>query len=267
MILTKQLQVVIESSLAQGRDYDDIREILMKQGFQDADINELFSQYRGGAVQAQQPKVSTDTDLGLMKPQAATPPVMPAQTPKEQLFNKDFVHPEVKPGFVPVGFEQNNSPQSEIKDEVKTFMNVGTDTQTAANMVAKEQELPAPGTAPLPNEIAATPVVETKRDPSQKYINVGFGGMPEMEKVMAEEQAKKIEKSPWPLLVVLIILLMIFGGIAYAWFFIFRPEVRTLTDEEKFLQELQQSKEQENIPAPEPTGPRDPFTNQLLETN
>lgn len=279
MILTKQLQVVIESSLAQGRDYDDIREILLKQGFQDADINELFAQYRGNSDPVAQ-KPPTDTDLGLVKTQTSTPPVAPVQTPKEQLFNKDFVHPEVKPGFVPVGFESTPSPQSQVKEEIQTFMNVGTNTQTAANRVAKEEsvaaeeKLPAPGTVNLPNEFKQAvqkyavpnsnpeptpePITQTKSQGTQ-MINVGFGGMPEIEKVLAEENAKKAEKSPWPLVIVLVLLIAIFGGFAYAWFFIFNPEPIGFTEE-------QEAPPESPLP-PEPTGPRDPFTNQLLETN
>jgi hypothetical protein len=289
MILTKQLQVVIDSSLAQGRDYEDIREILMKQGFQDADISELFAQHRGGAQTVQQPKI-TDTDLGLIKTQTSTPPVATVQTPKEQLFNKNFVHPEIKPGFVPVGFEKEDTPQSEVKSEIDTFMNVGTNTQTAAHAMNQEQNknLPAPGTVPLPSELnqvapkiineqglsngenpmSTAPVSVPSIDSSKKYINVGFGGMPEIEKVLAEEQAKKIEKSPWPLVFVLLILIALMGGFFY-WFLVLNKDTGEMTESEKLLQELESEKtaEQTPIAPPAPTGPVDPFTGLPIEGN
>jgi len=288
MILTKQLQVVIDSSLAQGRDYEDIRAILIKQGFQDADISELFSQYRGAANSVVQPKITTDTDLGLKKNQTSTPPVAPVQTPKEQLFNKNFVHPEVKPGFVPVGFEKQEAPQAEVKGDVQTFLNVGTNTQTAAHMMGEQNKnLPSPGTTLLPNELSnesasvtqasesmqESTTIETvlqtiipKRDPSQKYINVGLSGMPEIQKVVAEEQAKKIEKSPWPLVFALLILIALMGGFFY-WFFILNKDSGEVLESEKLLQEIQSQNAKPVEPAtpPTPTGPIDPFTGLPLE--
>jgi hypothetical protein len=285
MILTKQLQAVIDSSLAQGRDYEDIRAILMKQGFQDADVSELFAQHRGAAQTVQQPKV-TDTDLGLIKTQTSTPPVMPTQTPKEQLFNKNFVHPEVKPGFVPVGFEKTDTPQADVKSDVDTFLNVGTNTQTAAHILSQEEKekLPAPGTTLLPNEMKTPKVMNEQGvtagenipepvvmaqpviDPSKKYINVGLSGMPEIQKVMAEEQAKKIEKSPWPLVFALIILIALMGGFFY-WFFVLNKDSGEISESEKLLQELQAEKQKESQPVtpPVPTGPVDPFTGLPLE--
>lgn len=295
MILTKQLQMVIQSSLAQGRDFEDVRAILMKQGFQDADISELFSQYRGGAQSVQQPKIetkTTDTDLGLIKTQTSTPPVSAPVKAKEQIFNQNFVHPEVKPGFVPVGFEAPDTAQEDVKNEVDTFMNVGTNTQTAAHTISQEdfkqkEKLPAPGTTLLPNEInqtapkiineqgvtdsennpaPAAPVLTPAIDPSKKYINVGFGGMPEIEKVLAEEQAKKIEKSPWPLVFVLLILIALMGGFFY-WFLVLNKDTGEMTESEKLLQELENEKtaEQAPIAPPAPTGPVDPFTGLPLE--
>ncbi|MFA7193484.1 MAG: hypothetical protein WC087_01025 [Candidatus Paceibacterota bacterium] len=301
MILTKQLQVLIESSLAEGRDYEDIRDVLMKQGFQDADISELFSQYRGSepAVKNPVPTIGTttspevDTDLGLIKSQTNVAPsvVAPAEEnlkAKEKLFKHDFVHPEIKKGFVPVGFEKEGSAQSAVKDSAQTFMNVGTNTQTAAHLMASGgQRLPAPGTTLLPNEIAnqkenstpkvlnetgsvegeapvsSVPFMPTKVQ-AQQYINVGFAGMPEMEKVLAEEQQKKIEKSPWPMIFVLIVLLGLIG-LFFFWFFFLNK-----TDEQSSEILDQLIKVEDEAPAepapPEYTGPRDPFTNEPLET-
>lgn len=282
MILTKQLQMVIQSSLAQGRDFEDVRSILMKQGFQDADISELFSQYRGATDAVQQTKVAptVDTDLGLIKTQTSTPPVAPQVTApikaKEQIFNQNFVHPEVKPGFVPVGFEAPDTAQEDVKSEVDTFMNVGTNTQTAAHTVNQQQneKLPAPGTVPLPSEskndaqVAPIPEPIHQRDPSQKYINVGFAGMPEIEKVVAEEQAKKIEKSPWPLVFALLILISLMGGFFY-WFFVLNKDSGEILESEKLLQELQtqNAKPVEPVMPPTPTGPVDPFTGLPVEAN
>lgn len=273
MILTKQLQAVIDSSLNQGLDYEDVRALLMKQGFQDADISDLFAQHRGPAPSVQQPKVSSDTDLGLMKTQTSTPPVIEPQTKKEQLFNKDFVHPEVKPGFVPVGFEKTETPQAEVKEEVQQFMNVGTNTQTAANLMAKEK-LPAPGTVPLPSEMKQNEVakekmpvaVPTNINPSEKYINVGLSGMPEIEKVVAEEQAKKVQKSPWPLVVALIILIGLMGGFFY-WFIVLNKDSGEVSESQKLLDELQSENQKQNeAPVPTtPSGPTDPFTGLPLE--
>jgi hypothetical protein len=222
MILSKQLQVVIESSLAQGRDYEDIRDILMKQGFQDADINELFSQYRGAqpapSAPAQTPPTTdqtpVDTDLGLVKPQVETAPVTPPVAPikaQEQIQNQNFaqpfvqsevlpeIKPEIKPGFVPVGFEADDSAQANVKAEVDTFLNVGTNTQTAAHRMNQEQNLvteqkerlPAPGTTLLPSEmntVVSTPKVinENITIPSNQNaimvgdISIGEGYMVEV---------------------------------------------------------------------------------------
>lgn len=291
MILTKQLQAVIDSSLAQGRDYEDIRAILMKQGFQDADISELFAQHRSVPQSVQQSKISTDTDLGLIKtvPQQTQKSSVPQNqvSAKEQLFNQNFVHPEVKPGFVPIGFEKESTPQSQVKSDIDTFMNIGTNTQTAAHMVNAKQgeKLPAPGTVPLPSELKNTPklinesgfaegeqqeqviqqVPQTKIQ-EQQYINVGFAGMPEMEKVLAEEQSKKIEKSPWPLLITLIVLVALIGGFFY-WFFVLSKDSGEVLESEKLLQELQAEKTKQSQPEtpPSPTGPVDPFTNEPIQ--
>lgn len=296
MVLTKQLQVLIQSSLAQGRDFEDIRSILMKQGFQDADISELFAQYRGAADTVQQPKVTpaVDTDLGLIKTQTSTPPVVPPVAApvkaKEQIFNQNFVHPEVKPGFVPVGFEAPDTAQEVVKNDVDTFMNVGTNTQTAAHAMNQQQneKLPAPGTVPLPSELknetpkvlnesgitngeVAQPVapmpIQT-RDPSQKYINVGFAGMPEMEKVLYEEEIKKKEKSPWPLVFALLILISLMCAFFY-WFFILNKDTGEMTESEKLLQEIENEKAAQQTPVtpPTPTGPVDPFTGLPVEGN
>ncbi len=302
MIITKQLEVLIQSSLAQGRDYDDVRSILLKQGFQDADISELFSQYRGGI------DVSKQINKEVVPVQTS---VVPKIETKDKLFTKDFVHPEVKAGFVPVGFESEPSPQANVQEDVQKFMNVGTNTETAGDVFNREQsrKLPAPGTTLLPNELlnqklpapgttlqpsellsqkqnsttaepkvlnetglvdgeVTAPPIEITQAPveGQKYINVGFGGMPEMEKVLAEEKAKKIEKSAWPLVMVLLILLSLIGGFLY-WFFIANKDNGELTESEKLLQELQNEKKEVEAPVapPEPTGPRDPFTGELLE--
>ncbi len=291
MVLTKQLQVLIQSSLAQGRDFEDIRSILMKQGFQDADISELFAQYRGAADTVQQPKVApvVDTDLGLIKTQTSTPPVAVPVKAKEQIFNQNFVHPEVKPGFVPVGFEAPDTAQEDVKNEVDTFMNVGTNTQTAAHTMNQQQneKLPAPGTVPLPSELkneapkvlnesgiaegevaqTAAPMPMQTRDASQKYINVGFAGMPEMEKVLYEEEVKKKEKSPWPLVIALLILISLMGAFFY-WFFILNKDTGEMTESEKLLQEIENEKAAQESPVtpPAPTGPVDPFTGLPLET-
>ncbi len=342
MILTKQLQVVIESSLAQGRDYEDIRDILLKQGFQDADISDLFSQYRSTAT--------------------PTPMTTVVEAPKySHPYSRDFEKPQVRPDFVPVGFEkkpESSSAQSSLEGDIQKFMNVGTNTQTAKDILLKpesqaqvrtiptpapisepvfkpvsevvpnvsgepkidlqadsqiEQEiktqvgsdfasnvstpaqnLPAPGTVPLPSELEnqtaqattahTTPKVldeqglaqgevvqQVQQDfvptkvQAQQYINVGFGGMPEMEKVMSEERAKNIEKSPWPLVFVLIILLGLIGGFLY-WFYMLNQPSGEVTESEMLLQELQnQNQQQEQTPAPQPTGPIDPFTGLPVE--
>lgn len=297
MILTKQLQVLIESSLAQGRDYENIRDILMKQGFQDADISELFSQYRGSeqvvqkSASANEVAPAVNTDLGLIKSQTNVAPSVAQEenlNAKEKLFNHDFVHPKIKPGFVPVGFEKEGTAQSAVKASTQTFMNVGTNTQTAAHLMTSGGErLPAPGTTLLPNEIAnqkkenlppkvlnETGAVEGEAPVSnvpfvpnkvqaQQYINVGFAGMPEMEKVLAEEQAKKIEKSPWPMVIVLLVLLSLIG-IFFYWFLVLNK-----TDEQSSEILNQLIKVEDEVPTepvvPEYTGPRDPFTNEPLE--
>ncbi len=269
MILTKQLQVVIQSSLAQGRDYEDVRNILLKQGFEDGDISELFSQYRGSDVKGD--------SLGDALPAPAAPA------------------PILKPDFVPVGYsvpqkdmKANTSAQDYLQSDVQKFMNVGTNTQTASDILMRQQtasKLPAPGTTLTPNEIAnqtahTTPkvlndtgVVEGEVAPvsvpttptkiqAQQYINVGFAGMPEMEKVLTEEQAKKIEKSPWPLVFVLVTLLFIFGGFFY-WFFFINVEKTSSDILDKLVKPV---KTEEVAPTvPEYTGPRDPFTNLPLE--
>jgi hypothetical protein len=303
MVLTKQLQVLIQSSLAQGRDFEDIRSILMKQGFQDADISELFSQYRGAADTVQQPKAPpiTDTDLGLIKTQTSTPPITAPVKAKEQIFNQNFVHPEVKPGFVPVGFEAPDTAQEDVKNEIDTFMNVGTNTQTAAHTMNQQQnlaqqtmtqeqrdKLPAPGTVALPSELKneapkvlnesgvaegevaqpVAPIPVQTRDASQKYINVGFAGMPEMEKVLYEEEVKKKEKSPWPLVFALLILISLMGAFYY-WFFILNKDTGEMSESEKLLQEIENEKAAEQMPVtpPAPTGPIDPFTGLPLESS
>jgi hypothetical protein len=318
MVLTKQFQVLIQSSLAQGRDYEDIREILMKQGFQEADITQLFSDYRGGAgaTAVQQAQVRSEfddalspTELGIYKAEAGGDvPVKPAPitAPLSTTANTNpnvhnFVPPKVKKDFVPVGFEEEESAQRRVQNDVTTFMNVGTNTQTAKDILSRQEtslvgnlpvagRLPAPGTMPLPSEINTqtttpkvfndkgvsendpipvmeNPIVAQKIDPSQKYINVGLSGMPEIEKVMMEEQAKKIEKSPWPLAIVLIFILAMIGGGFYWWFYIFNAPSTEETESEKLLQEIQIQKEadaQAQIPV-EPTGPVDPFTGLPVE--
>jgi hypothetical protein len=189
-------------------------------------------------------------------------------------------------------------------------MNVGTNTQTAKDILSRQktpsvmssnvkEKLPASGTTLLPNEIAnlqkplssptpahapkvfneqgvsddePTPPTEVldivqKIDPSQKYINVGLSGMPEFEKVMLEEKIKNIEKSPWPLAIILIFILVMIGGFLYWWFFIFNAPSTEETESEKLLQEIQIQKEvdaQAQIPV-EPTGPVDPFTNEVIQ--
>lgn len=344
MVLTKQLQVLIQSSLAQGRDYEDIREILMKQGFQESDITDLFSNYRGGIAseQAKTAQVKSEydnalspTELGIYKAeveQNAPVSSIPVSTPDTPNF-KEFVHPKVKKDFIPIGFEEEASAQKSVQNDVTTFMNVGTNTQTAKDILSRQEtsgvkrKLPAPGTTLLPNEIAnmqnsansvsqapfTTPVsvpttpttsstpsmpntptapkvfneqgvteeelamvkdipdVVHEKDPSKKYINVGLSGMPEIEKVLREEQAKKIEKSPWSLVLVLIFVLAMIGGFAYWWFFIFNKVDGEMTEGEKLLQEIRIQKEtqteaeaQAKIPV-EPSGPVDPFTGAPLD--
>jgi hypothetical protein len=294
MILTKQLQVVIESSLAQGRDYEDIRDILMKQGFQDADISELFSQYRGSnpepkkEVEAVSEAVSTPTPSA---PAIFTPVGFENKLPKKD--------------FVPFGYpmpqkdmNSNTSAQDFLQGDVQKFMNVGTNTQTAKDILMKQDSgqtqtqsqttrLPAPGTTMPPTEISqksttaeTTPevvqeeVIKTtksqlsefvsslvpRKTEGQHYINVGFAGMPEMEKVLSEEQSKNLEKSPWPLVFVLLFVLSIFSGFFY-WFFIVNKEAPA----SDILDQLIIPEPEAPAPPPVPTGPVDPFTNLPLE--
>jgi flagellar basal body-associated protein FliL len=84
--------------------------------------------------------------------------------------------------------------------------------------------------------------------------------MPEMEKVLYEEKTKNIEKSPWPLVLVLIFLIAVFVGFFY-WFFFINAEEQS----SEILDQLVVP-EPEAPPEPEYTGPRDPFTNEPLET-
>lgn len=282
MILTKQLQVVIQSSLAQGRDYEEIRDILMKQGFQDADISELFSQYRGAnpAPASTQP-VSASTPSTLESVSVSKSDFVPV----------GFDNAPPKKDFVPVGYStpqkdlsMKNSAQDYLKGDVQKFMNVGTNTQTASDLLMKAESkpnLPAPGTTLLPSEmntavstpkvinesglaegeVAPAPVafIPTKVQ-AQQYINVGFAGMPEMEKVLEEEKVKNIEKSPWPLVFVLLFLLVLLGGFIYWFLFINADD--TSSD---VLDQLIVPEAETPVAPPAPVGPLDPFTNLPIE--
>lgn len=94
-MLTKQLKVLIETSLENGKDFDAIREILKLQGFSDNDITEMFDAYRSGDGKAHG---------SFIKEQLTSQKAAPAQAP-------DFVPQQTAHTTPPAASVAQSTPQ------------------------------------------------------------------------------------------------------------------------------------------------------------
>ena len=225
MILNKQLQVLIESSLAQGRDYEDIRSILLKQGFKDDDISDIFSQYRGGGS-------------------------LVNNTKKEEVQND---------------FSNVSQAQKSVGQDVEQFLNVGTNTQTAKDLLLKEQ-----------SKFQSTPEIKVVGEDfgiagkvnrgiqAQQYINVGLSGIPEIENVLAEEKEKKIEKSIAPMVIILVLVIAMIGGFFY-WLLVLKDGGASIINDKVSDQELGELNQATNTKPDIKSGEVDPFTGEVFK--
>lgn len=226
MILSKQLQVLIESSLSQGRDYEDIRSILLKQGFKDDDISDLFSQYRGDSF------VKNDS-------------------PKNEIIQKQ-------------DFSNINNAQKSVGGDVDKFLNVGTNTQTAKDVLLKEQtKMQSVGEVKMMGEdFVSAGVVRGVQ--AQQYINVGLSGMPEIENVLREESEKKTDKSAAPLVILLILVLAMIGGFFY-WLLVLKDGGAAIINEKVSDEDLVDTNVATETPQVVNPAEIDPFTGKPFE--
>lgn len=230
MILNKQLQVLIETSLAQGRDYEDIRNILLKQGFKDDDITELFNSYRGG--------LSGDVPVAEQIIQSEK---VVQQTPREEP--------------VPIATAKDELLTQTSKTEITPVQNVINETAAGYD----ESLVRYPG-----EEMSAQGAEQVSKKDSEKYINVGFAGMPEMENVLAEEEFKKREKSAAPLVITLLTLVGLIGGFLY-WLLVLKDGGAAIINDKAGTNTQNIEAEPATPTPPEIPGSRDPFTGELFE--
>lgn len=237
MILNKQLQVLIESSLAQGRDYEDIRNILLKQGFKDDDITDLFSQYRGGDF--------------------ATENVVQTEEKVEENKTPQTISPELK---------TTNAKDELLTQTSKTEINL-SQKQQAQNIVDKSAEGYEESLVKYPDEQKhLEEYSKINENNSQKVINIGLSGMPEIQNVLAEESAKKSEKSAAPLVITLLTLLVLISGFFY-WLLVLKDGgAAILKDKAGITNTSTTTPDTVATPTPpEIPGSRDPFTGELFE--
>lgn len=236
MILNKQLQVLIESSLAQGRDYEDIRNILLKQGFKDEDISDLFSQYRGGNFSAEN-VVKEEVQTEIQKPQTiATEPKI------------------------------TNAKDELLTQTSKTEINL-SQKQQAQNIVDKSADGYEESLVKYPDERKfLEDSAKITENNSQQAINIGLSGMPEIQNVLAEEEFKKKEKSAAPLVITLLTLLVLISGFFY-WLFVLKDGgAAIIKDKVGITDTSTTTSETSATPTPpEIPGARDPFTGELFE--
>jgi hypothetical protein len=91
----------------------------------------------------------------------------------------------------------------------------------------------APQAAPLRGTLDQ-PIPSFSTMPAAGSINVGLGGMPELEQAQVEAYQRKVEKSPVRMIIVLVLVLAMIAGFVY-WFFFLGPGApiepqTTLTD-------------------------------------
>lgn len=230
MILSKQIQVLIETSLAQGRDYEDIRNILLKQGFKDDDISELFSAYRGGEVVA---SVAPQIKEVVQTPEPELK--APISKAKDQLLVETTKTENVSANYSQV--------QSSIDETASGY---------------EESLVKYPG-----EKISAQDIGQISKKDSEKYINVGFAGMPELENVLAEEEFKKKEKSAAPLVITLLTLVALIGGFLY-WLLVLTDGGAATPAVSPTPEDIETTETATPTP-PEIPGSRDPFTGELFE--
>jgi len=84
-MITKQLKVLLDTSLSAGRTYDDIRGMLAMQGFSTEDINALFTEYRaetsGGVAAPSATPTPAPVEPTPVSVTATPPPTSPTPSP------------------------------------------------------------------------------------------------------------------------------------------------------------------------------------------
>ena len=257
-MLTKQLEVLIKSSLDTGKKLDDIRQILKIQGFLDSAITEIFAEYRQGSKgsyvaetqQSQVPKqenniIQPNHNLANQTPpQSQQTPVsnIPTSVPKKEtdsISNWENTVAQMPPVS-----------QVEVKNTTQTQTLPGSQNQT-----------PQPVQNPPVQEQNDTSYIDQIRNAESggaigSSINVGLGGNPELENAAYNAMQQESKKSPVGLIITLVFVLLIIVGFLY-WFF-FLTENSILDKEEDLLPS-------EPVEEQVDPGTIDPFTGQRFE--
>lgn len=205
-MLTKQLQVLIDTSLANGQSYDEIRGMLSLQKFSDSDITDIFSQYdavvdaaipqqaAAAPVAQESPKpVTQKVPIGMEKfvPPTAPPKANPKPVSKEKVFSGTTI--DLDDGDDISFVEEEAAEQAEYNVKTPTYIdkqeyeaqveNASTVSSTIAKSVEKEvfdidedfeegvDVLAVPSSPPVAKNPEPTVVTPTTTTQSPEFIS------------------------------------------------------------------------------------------------
>lgn len=179
-MLTKQLKALIDTSLAAGRQMNDIREILKKQGFLESAIDELFSEYRQGEKGAYADEVHSG-----------------AEQMEQTILSSQSV--PLKPDPVEQTPLASSVQQTPTAQSTPPFNN---------NLLQRQ-----PDSTP-------EPVAEEKTYQPHGSIQVGLGDIPELRNAAVNAYESKRNKSVIPFIIAIFLILALMGGFAFWYLYI-----------------------------------------------
>lgn len=303
-MLTKQLKVLLDTSLSAGRTYEDVRGMLKMQGFIDSDINLVFEEYRGsGAAQSAAPQTANPAPAAAPSvPQSPQPPQPPnpfsstpftppivspppaaPQTPVAQpadvpeVTQSEVLRSEVPAGFMPdiippeqvapptyatpspiqPGDPRTYMPPADSGIEVVSKPKPTADDMSAFTSPFAAHTTPAQTSTYVPPVATAAPVTspasmtqEQVPHTSGAGIQVGLGGIPELQHAVSKQHERQQHSSVAIYITVLLLLLMCVGAFFF-WYLVIR-------DAEEPINMLIQTEEATTSSEPDIFAPMDP---------